>query len=215
MKSEPKQKKKRYIWIIDESKCLTGDEVGRLRDYSEKLKASGLMKSKFSKVRNWFMIELGLETGLRVSEMTSLTHGSLYLDDIRSSIVVFGKGSKIRPVWISSEFKKKCLEYIQYKIRFGFDVYNDSYFLNNLQNKKISTRALQKFFKQIISKSGLPLRYHIHCLRHTYATFLLKASGYNYNFVKDQLGHASIITTQIYSSVIESDAKKSLENLYK
>ena len=104
---------------------------------------------------------------------------------------------------------------INYKIRFGFDVYNDSYFLNNLQNKKISKRALQKFFKQIISKAGLPTRYYIHCLRHTYSTFLLKASNYNYRFVQNQLGHASIKTTQVYASVIESEGKIALENLYK
>ena len=87
--------------------------------------------------------------------------------------------------------------------------------MNNLQDKKISKRALQKFFKQIIQKTGLPIRYHIHSLRHTYATFLLKASGNNYKFAKDQLGHESIKTTQIYAGVIETERKKALENLYK
>lgn len=104
---------------------------------------------------------------------------------------------------------------IRYKIEFGFSVCSEAYFLNNLIDTKISKRALQKFFKQIIIKSGLPSRYHIHCMRHTYATFLLKASGYNYKFVQDQLGHASISTTQVYASVIESEGKKALECIYK
>lgn len=105
MKGEPKQKKKRYVWIIDESKCLTSDEVSQLRTYGDNLKIQGLLKGKFSKIRDWFMVELGLETGLRVAEMASLKHGSLYIDEFRSSIVVIGKGCKIRAVWILSSRK--------------------------------------------------------------------------------------------------------------
>lgn len=216
MKNEPSQKKaKRYAWVIDESKCLSIEEVNRLRKYCASLKADGLKEQRFSKVRNWFMIELGLETGLRVSEMASLKHHNLFIDVERSSIVVIGKGNKKRLVWISSNFKKKCLEYIQYKRRFGYSVDSEAYFLNNLKGDKISKRSLQKFFKEIIAHAGLPIRYYIHCLRHTYATFLLKASKYNYRFVQEQLGHASIRTTQVYAGVIESEAKNALENLYK
>lgn len=213
MKSEPK--KKRYIWVIDESKCLTIEEVGKLRRYSEKLKVEGLKRKKFSSIRNWFMIELGLETGLRVSEMASLQQSSLLIDEVKSSIVVIGKGNKKRAVWINSDFKEKCLEYIRYKIIFGFSVHNESYFLNNLNDENISKRALQKFFKGIAFKSDLPSCYSIHCLRHTYATFLLKSSNNNYRFVQDQLGHASIQTTQIYANIIESEGRKAVEKLYK
>ncbi len=215
MKDEPKQTKKKYAWSIDESKCLTIDEVIKLRDFSRELKILGLKRRRYSAVRNWFMVELGLEAGLRVSEIASLKHGSLYIDEKRSSIVVIGKGNKKRAVWISSEFKEICLEFIRYKKEFDFSVNDNSFLLNSLKDKKISKRALQKFFKNIVLKSGLPARYHIHCLRHTYATFLLKASKYNYKFVQDQLGHASIKTTQVYAGVIESEGKKALTNLYK
>ena len=87
--------------------------------------------------------------------------------------------------------------------------------LNNLKGDKISKRSLQKFFKIILEKAKLPSHYYIHCLRHTYATFLLKASNYNFKFVQEQLGHSSIITTQVYTSVIESEGKKAVEKLYK
>jgi site-specific recombinase XerD len=215
MKHEPKQKrKKRHVWTVDESKCLSIDEVNRLREFCEKLKDEGLEKRKFTKIRNWFMIELGLETGLRVNEMASLKHGSLFIDEVRSSIVVIGKGDKKRSVRINSDFKKKCLEYTEYKKNFGFDIESESYFLNNLRDTKISKRALQKFFKEIILKAGLPSRYYIHCLRHTYTTFLLQASKHNYKFAQDQLGHASIETTQVYAGIIESEGKKALECLY-
>lgn len=160
------------------------------------------------------MIELGLNTGLRVQEMASLKHSNLFLDGGRSSISLIGKGDKKRSVWISSAFKRKCITYLKFKKRFGFAIAPDAYLLNNIKDEEISKRALQKFFKIITQKAGLPKHYHIHCLRHTYATFLLIAGGYNYEFVRVQLGHASITTTQIYAGVVESEGRKSLEKLF-
>ena len=215
MKGEPPQRKKRNAWNIDESKCLSKSEVRKLKRFSLQLKINGLRNKKFTAVRNWFMIELGLNTGLRVQEMASLKHSNLFLDEGRSSISFRGKGNKKRSVWISSIFKKKCIIYIKFKKRFGFATDPDSYLLNNLKDEGISKRALQKFFKIIIKKAGLPKHYHIHCLRHTYATFLLVASSYNYKFVQDQLGHSSISTTQIYASVTESEGRKAIEKIYK
>lgn len=210
-----KKKNRRFAWIIDESKCLSIGEVKKLRNFCNKSKIDGLRSKKFVRVRNWFMVELGLNAGLRVEEMASLKQGNLIIVGTKSSIVVIGKGDKKRAVWINSDFKKKCHTYINYKKKFGYDINDESYLLNNLKGDKISKRALQKFFKIILEKANLPSHYYIHCLRHTYATFLLKASNYNFRFVQEQLGHSSIITTQVYTSVIESEGKKAVENLYK
>jgi len=212
--NEPPKRKKRNAWNIDESKCLSESEVKRLKRFCLQLKINGLQNKKFTAVRNWFMIELGLNTGLRVQEIASLKHGNLLIDETRSSIFLIGKGDKQRSVWIGSEFKKKCREYINYKKRFSYSTDSDSYLLNNLKDEGISKRALQKFFKSIIQKAGLPGHYYIHCLRHTYTTFLLKASNYNYRFVQKQLGHSSIKTTQVYAGVVEADGRKAIENMY-
>lgn len=218
MKSEPpvhKNKANGFSWVIDESKCLGLAEVRRLRNYCDKAKSRGFKEGKFSQIRNWFMVEIGLEAGLRVEEMASLKHSNLLVDREWSSIFVVGKGNKERSVWINSIFKKKCEKYINHKKRFGYSIDEDSFLLNNLHGKKITKRALQKFFKKIIREAGLSEHYHIHNLRHTYATFLLKASNNNYKFVQNQLGHSSITTTQIYAGIIESEGKKALERLYK
>lgn len=217
MKDEPgekKQKKHRFSWIVDESKCLSKQEIGKLRRYCNKTKKVGLQKEKFAPVRNWFMVELGLQSGLRVNEMATLKHNNLFISGESSSLSFIGKGKKPRVVWISSKFKKICQTYIGYKRKFGYSDDPDSYLLNNLKGSRISKRALQKFFKKILQNAGLPEHYYIHCLRHTYATFLLKASRYNYKFVQDQLGHSSIKTTQVYASVIESEGRKAVEKIY-
>lgn len=218
MEVEPigkKKKKHNFAWVIDESKFLSIDELKRLRQIGDKARIFGLQKRKFSQVRSWFMIELGLNAGLRVEEMASLKHGNLLIEDDRSSIVVTGKGGKKRAIWISSSFKEMCQTYFEYKRRFGFDISDESYLLNNLKGNKISKRALQKFFKSILKKANLPSHYCIHCLRHTYTTFLLKASNYNYRFAQQQLGHASIKTTQVYAGVVDSEGRKAVEKLYK
>ena len=214
MKNEP-NKGTNNTWTIDESKCLSISEVRVLRNFCQKSRNQGLRKGKFTPIRDWFMVELGLQAGLRVGEMAGLTHRDLYVAGSKSSIVVIGKGNKKRSVRVGSEFKNNIRIYTQYKRNFGYQTCENAYLLNNLKGTNISKRALQKFFKRILQKSGLPSHYYIHCLRHTYTTFLLQASNHNYRFAQQQLGHASIKTTQVYASVIESEGKKAVEKLYK
>ena len=214
MKSEPTPKIPKFLWAIDERKCLNIMEIQMLRKSCNTARLQGVRQGKFTPVRNWFMIELGLNAGLRVEEMASLKQSDLIIDNNRSSIAILGKGGRKRAVWINADFKRKCQLYLGYKRRFGYSLDDDSYLLNNLKGGKISKRALQKFFKIIMSKAGLPAHFHIHCLRHTYTTFLLTASNFNYRFVQQQLGHSSIKTTQVYAGIIESEGKMAIEKLY-
>lgn len=212
---QKKSKKQRIHWIVDQSKCMSMPEVEILRKTSQRAKCEGLRDKRFSLVRTWLLIQLGLHAGLRVGEMASLKHGDLLIDDSRSSIVVLGKGNKRRAVWIGSDLKQAFKTYLTYKHRFGFENGSQSFVLNNPGGNNISRRTLQKAFKALLLKAGLPNYYYVHCLRHTYATFLLKASNYNYRFVQQQLGHSSISTTQVYASVLESDGREAIEKLYK
>jgi site-specific recombinase XerD len=212
--TEPKRKS-RNAWLIDQSKCMSMSEVEALKKTCGAFRSQGMKEKKFSLMRTWMLVEFGLQAGLRIGEMAGLRHGNLLIDDTRSSIVVLGKGNKRRAIWISSELKESCLAYLSLKAKLGFENGSSSFVLNNRWGRKISRRSLQKSFKAALTKAGIPTHYYVHCLRHTYATFLLKASNYNYRFVQQQLGHASIQTTQIYASVIESDGREAIEQLYK
>lgn len=217
MKSEPPKTSKRTnnMWIIDESKCFSANEVHKLRALAGVRRESGLTKRRFDLIRDWFMVELGLQAGLRVSEMASLRHSDLFLDEDRSSISVLGKGRKRRPVWIGSAFKAICLAYLKDKLQFGFRADPESYLLNHLRDGNLTKRTLQKRFTQLLKEAGLPSYYYIHCLRHTYTTFLLRASNNNYRFAQKQLGHASIRTTQVYAGIVETDVRIALERMYR
>jgi site-specific recombinase XerD len=205
-----------FPWLLDENKYLKLWEVETLRKTCEKLKQEGTKKHNFALVRNWFMVELGLFSGLRVREMSELKCGDLLLGKDQSSLVVkHGKGNKRRTVKINPEFKKECLWFLNYKQRIGQNVEENSSLFCSVSGRQLSKRAMQKAFKRCTKKAGLSENYSIHCLRHTYGTHLYKASNYNLRLVQKQLGHVSIRTTEVYANLLDDDTTQAVRNLYK
>ncbi len=98
IKTKAKAKKARFSWALDENKYLKLNEVKRLRKTCRKERDSALKNSKTTAVRNWFMIELGLNAGLRVSEMVNLKCADLLIENEQSSIITRGKKDKKRAV---------------------------------------------------------------------------------------------------------------------
>ena len=214
--SDPSQRQTRkFTWVLDEKKYIKLSEVGKLRSACKRARESALRKKKQSPVRNWFMVELGLNTGLRVEEMNELQCGDLYINVEEASVYVKrGKGGRPRTVFINEKFKAVCRWFLSWKAKQRQSIDSDSYIFSDDTGKKLSKRTLQKAFKRCITLAGLPSHYSIHCLRHTYATHLLKASGYNIRLVQEQLGHASVRTTEVYTSLIANDVKEALSKLY-
>ncbi|MFH2069322.1 MAG: tyrosine-type recombinase/integrase [Candidatus Omnitrophota bacterium] len=207
-----KPKKSRFSWVLDETRYLNFEKVSKLRESCEKARGSALKKKQIIPVRNWFMVELGLFTGLRVCEMVNLQSADLHIQEEQSSLTVqAGKGDKPRTVYFSEAFKHECLFYLEWKEKHIPGIY----LFANREGKQLSKRTLQKSFKKCLGLAGLESHYSIHSLRHTYGSHLYKASGHNLRLVQEQLGHSSIRTTQIYASLMDEEVKKSLEELYR
>jgi site-specific recombinase XerD len=205
-----------FPWILDENKYLKIEEVKKLRETCLKSTKSGLLDGNFVPVRNCFMIELGLFTGLRVKEMASMNCGDLLIENAQSSLVVRkGKGDKKRIVMLSGEFKKECLRFLKYKRKINQGTGENTPLLCSLLGKRLSRRALQKSFKKCLKMANLPEHYGIHSLRHTYGSHLYMTSNHNLRLVQQQLGHSSIKTTEVYASLIGDDVKEAIENIYK
>ena len=203
-----------FKWTLSEGKILQLNEVRKLRLASLKMKEEGMRTKEFFKVRDAFMIELGLHSGLRLMEMCALKIEDLLIDGSRSSVVVrHGKGDKMRNVWIGSKLKGECLDYLKRRIEFGLANDPCSPVLCTESGNSISRRAIQKAFKRCLTAAGIVARKGIHSLRHTYATFLLKSSK-NLKLVQQQLGHSSIKTTEIYITLLKDDTQRALESLY-
>jgi integrase/recombinase XerC len=82
----------------------------------------------------------------------------------------------------------------------------DAVFINRYGQPLIE-RRIQKIVKQYAQKGGIKKRVHPHTIRHTFATHLLDG-GADLRVVQELLGHASLTTTQIYTHVSQTQAKK-------
>jgi site-specific recombinase XerD len=206
----------RFNWIVDESKFLTEEEVIKLRKETKKKAGDALKKGAKTAVRDWLVIDLAMSTGLRVQEMADLKCGDLFLEGERASLVVRnGKGGRSRLVRFSEEFKYHTQEYLEWKQQVGEPAAPESPLIWSTNRKgHMSKRGLQEIFNRCAERAGI--RGHsVHHLRHTFATYLLRASSYNLRLVQKALGHRSIATTEVYADVIAPDMEKALRKLYK
>ena len=218
MKSElfrKKTKKNNFKWTLDESKYLDLKKVEKLRNACTMTRDSALKIGKTTAVRDWFMIELGLFTGLRVKEMVDLKCGDLHVQGDESSLSVRnGKGNKPRTVCLKREFKNEYRWFLKWKEKSTQSIEAGVFLFTNPQGRQLTKRALQKAFKRCIAKAGLDSHYSIHCLRHTFGSYLYKSSNHNLRLVQEQLGHSSVKTTEVYASLMDTDAKEAVEVLY-
>lgn len=90
----------------------------------------------------------------------------------------------------------------------------NDYLFTNSSGRQLTKRALQKAFKRCLRLAGLESYYSIHCLRHTYGSFLYKSSNHNLRLVQEQLGHSSIRTTQVYASLMNEEVKEAVDKIY-
>ena len=195
-------------WIITPDKYLTKEDTKSLRKTCHEAATIAKSKGIQAPVRDALIIELALGSGLRVSEMANLKVEDLYLKRGQGALhVKNGKGGKNRVVDIGSNLKKQILEYLDYRTM------DSPYLFPSERGEKMSRSGIQQVFKKWAKKSGLPSHYSIHSLRHTYATNLYKASGYNLRLVQKQLGHSSPSITQVYADVMNSDVEEALKNL--
>ena len=193
-------------WIITPDKYLHADEVQSLRKTIEASMLRAKSKGRQIAVRDYTVIEVALGTGLRVSELSNLLVADIQLGRGQNSLVVKkGKGGKTGVVQFSTRLKNIILEYLDYRDS------DSPYLFYSARSEQIMVSGLQKIFKNNTRKAGIDSRYSIHSLRHTYATELYKASGYNLRLVQQQLRHSSIQTTSVYSAVINPDIEKAVE----
>lgn len=151
--------------------------------------------------RDRALLELLFSTGLRVSEICSLS-----IDDVdltRDEFSIRGKGEKIRVVFLSDAARNAIKDYLD--SRKDMD---DAMFIQygkNAKNSKelrLTTRAVQRLVKHYAVKAGITRKVTPHVIRHSFATDLL-SNGADIRSVQTLLGHANIATTQIYTHVTD------------
>ena len=195
-------------WILTEEKFLSDEQVKSLVNTSSDAAKLAEMKDNWLPIRDWMIIDLALNTGLRVQEVADLKVEDLHLEYNQSSLVVQnGKGGKKRVVRIGSKLKAHLKRYIKLGLNKGEYVFSSS------RGENLTRSALLMIVKNNMKLAGLPAHFHFHSLRHTYATRLYKSSNNNLRLVQRQLGHVSVATTQVYADIMDEDVDKALEKL--
>jgi site-specific recombinase XerD len=153
--------------------------------------------------RDRALLELLYASGLRVSELVSMNVEQVNLNT--NEIRVWGKGSKERIVLIGIPASRALSTYINRgRPELLGRKKNSALFLNRYGGR-LPARRVQK----ILTKYARTIdkRVHPHMLRHTFATHLLDG-GADLKVVQELLGHADLSSTQIYTHVTQSRARK-------
>lgn len=154
--------------------------------------------------RDKAMLELMYGTGLRVSELVSLT---VYdVDFYNAFLRIKGKGSKERIVPINNASLKYLKLYLDRRCLLLKKKTNDELFLN-ARGEGISRQGFFKNLKKILAKKGMPTNISPHSLRHSFATHLIE-NGADLRSVQTMLGHSDITTTKIYTHISNEKVTK-------
>ena len=151
-------------------------------------------------LRNRLVMELLYATGIRVSELVNIQIKDIDLNN--KSIMVTGKGNKMRMVF----FNDVCKKYIDKFINESSIIRKEDYLIINSNGKKITTRSIRLIINKVINETSIIKHIHPHTLRHTFATHLLN-NGCDLLTVQELLGHSSISTTGIYTHVTTDHIK--------
>ncbi|WP_138158893.1 tyrosine recombinase XerC [Peptoniphilus catoniae] len=179
---------------------LTLDESYRLLKEIENSKSQDKYKA-----RDFAIITIFLNCGVRLSELTGLD-----INDIRDNdtMVVTGKGSKQRSIYLNRATKEAINNYLLYRPKSK----DEALFLSN-RNTRISNRQVQRMVEKYITNAGLdPNKYTVHKLRHTAATLMYQYGDADIRSLQEILGHESVTTTQIYTHIDNKSLRETVEN---
>ena len=155
--------------------------------------------------RDRALLELIYGAGLRVSEARDLDLSDLNVDS--RELRVTGKGSKQRVVLIGRAARDALSLYLRgVRPRLANGSSGRALFLNRYGGR-LSQRSMQEKVRRYAAGTGLGSGVHTHTLRHSFATHLLEG-GADLRVVQELLGHASPATTQIYTHVTGSQARR-------
>ncbi len=163
---------------------LSVEEVERLLAQPDTSTARGL--------RDKAMLELLYATGLRVSELVGLKRGDINLD--LGVVRCMGKGSKERIVPVGGPAIEATRSYLASRRDAA-----PCLFLGN-KGRPITRVAVWRIVQRRARGAGVRTAISPHTLRHSFATHMLEG-GANLRAIQELLGHANIVTTQIYTHV--------------
>lgn len=162
-----------------------------------------------NKERDYCILTLFLNCGLRISELINLNITDIRDDTLR---VEYGKGGKVRILYLNEACREALDDWLRVRktLRATSPSARNALFVTR-QNSRISKSAVHLLVKKNLSAAGLDAsKYSSHKLRHTAAT-LMRKNGVDVRTLQEVLGHDHLNTTQIYTHVDSSDIRSATE----
>lgn len=158
-----------------------------------------------NQVRDYAILMLFLNCGIRRSELVGLNITDVYEDRIR----VVGKGNKERFVYFGTPCRRAIDAYMAER---NEKVLTDNRALFGSRNgNRISVTAVHRLVEKALKQAGLDsTQFSAHKLRHTAATMML-SGGVDVKTVQEVLGHENLNTTQIYTHIENTELKIAAE----
>jgi len=147
-------------------------------------------------LRDVAVLELLFATGMRVSELCSLSPQAIDLES--GSVLIYGKGAKERIIQVENPDVLATLR--KYDATFEAEILAADCFFVNRFGRNYSDQSVRSMIRKYLSRVGSQAHVTPHMFRHTFATQLLEADV-DLRYIQSLLGHSSISTTQIYTHV--------------
>ncbi len=157
--------------------------------------------------RDGTLIDLILNTGLRVAEVLGLDLADVDLAD--KHLTVAAKGGETHKVFLNARSRRRLGAYIKQRKKVLAE--SQALFLSN-RRRRLSVRQAQLLVEEWLTTAGIAKRVTVHGLRHTFATHLLERTG-NLRTVQEALRHRSIATTVRYTHQPSEALTEALEAL--
>lgn len=167
-------------------------------------------KESNTRIRDYAIVTLFLNCGMRVSELVGINLTDIDRD--LRSLRVLGKGNKERIIYLNSACQSALNDYLQIRKSDKYQtVTTKALFLSRL-NKRVSVKTVQWMVYKYLERAGLEAkRFSVHKLRHTAATLMYQSGNVDVRVLKDILGHEQLNTTQIYTHVSNEHMKNAMD----
>ncbi|BDR83743.1 tyrosine recombinase XerC [Clostridium tetani] len=151
-----------------------------------------------NKARDYCIITLFLNCGLRLSELCSIDISKIKED----TLYVIGKGNKERTIYLNKACLKAVEDYLKVRNKNLDKIKDKDALFISRNNTRINKRTVEIMLKKYLKKANLDEeKYTPHKLRHTAATLMYKHGDVDIRSLQKILGHENISTTQIYTHV--------------
>ncbi len=166
-------------------------------------------KESKNRVRDYAILTLFLNCGMRVSELVGIN--LVDVDSELRSIRVTGKGAKERIVYLNDACKSALGTYLTERRGMSSGKLNSNALFISRLEQRMSVKTVQAMVYKYLDRAGLSAkRYSVHKLRHTAATLMYQSGNVDVRVLKDILGHEQLNTTQIYTHIGNRDIESAM-----